>query len=270
MKLKISTRWVAQSVAVLVCALALKQFYSTTSADQLKWILMPTTVCVELLSGESFDFESHSGYLSADHRFLIASSCAGVNFLLTAFLMLAARRLLFESNRISWSFIPVSLVAAYFVTLIANTTRILIALKMQGMSAIGFFDSNQLHRLEGVFIYFLFLALLFLISERNNEERTAGLMRRCLLPLFVYYATMLGIPLVNGAYRTGWSFWEYSIVVLLVPIVVLCSAGFAVLWVFARTSNRNSGFAQRRKGPQSTQRKKRINSLLREECIPSD
>ena len=223
MKLKISVRRIAQSLAVLVCVFALKQYYSTASADQLKWILAPTASCVELLSGESFEFESHSGYISADHRFLIASSCAGVNFLLTAFLMLSARRLLFDSTkRVRWSFIPVSLFAAYLVTLMANTTRILIALKLQGMSAIGSLDSNQLHRLEGIFIYFLFLALLFLASERNNSDGTYGLMRRCFFPLLVYYATMLGIPLLNGAYRTGRGFWEYSVVVLLVPLVILC------------------------------------------------
>ena len=223
MNQKISARWVAQSLVVLVCVFALKQYYSTASADQLKWILMPTASCVELFSGKSFEFESHSGYISGDHRFLIASSCAGVNFLLTAFLMLSARRLLFEStNRMSWSFLPISLFAAYVVTLIANTTRILIALRLQGISVMGSLDSNQLHRLEGIIIYFLFLALLFLVTERSNSDGTYGLMRRCFLPLLIYYATMLGIPLLNGAYRTGRGFWEYSVVVLLVPLVVLC------------------------------------------------
>jgi len=173
--------------------------------------------------------------------------------------MLSVRRLLFDStNRVSWSFIPGSLVAAYVVTLIANTTRILIALKLQGISAIGSLDSTQLHRLEGVFIYFVFLALLFLVSELNNSDRIAGLVRRCWLPLFVYYATMLGIPLLNGACRTGRGFWEYSVVVLLVPLVVLCG-----LYGSLR-------LLRRRKGPQRPPRKKRINSLLREKRIPSD
>jgi len=241
MKDKFSARWFAQGAAVLVCVFALKQYYSTASADQLQWILMPTTACVALLSGESFEFESHSGYISADHRFLIASSCSGVNFLLTAFLMLSVRRLLFGATKTAnWSFIPISLLAAYVVTLVANTTRILIALKMQGMSAIGWLDSGQLHRLEGIFIYFLFLTLLFLVSERNSSDGPFSLIRRCFLPLLVYYAMMLGIPFLNGAYRSGRNFWEYSIVVLLVPMVVLCFACFAVLCVFARTRLPNS------------------------------
>ena len=222
MKQKINARLIAQSMVVLVCAYTLKQYYSTASADQLRWILLPTTACVELLSGESFAFESHSGYISADHRFLIAASCAGVNFLLTAFSMLAIRKLLFESrNKRSWIFIPGSLIAAYFVTLFANTIRILLAMRLQQMELrIGFLDPNQLHRLEGIFVYFLFLSLLFMISERISAESNQGRARRWLFPLVVYYATTIGIPLLNGAYKRGNGFWEYTIVVLLVPLVL--------------------------------------------------
>ena len=83
--------WGAQLLAVLLCALGLKHFYSTASADELRWILAPTTVLVELLTGGSFAFESHAGYMSSDQRFLIAASCAGVNFLLTSFVLLSLR-----------------------------------------------------------------------------------------------------------------------------------------------------------------------------------
>ena len=37
---------------MLLCALALKSYYSTATADELRWILAPTTVLVELLSGK--------------------------------------------------------------------------------------------------------------------------------------------------------------------------------------------------------------------------
>ena len=82
--------WSAQLAVVVLCALALKFYYSTATPDELRWILAPTTVLVELLSGKSFEFESYTGYMSSDHRFVIAAPCAGVNFLITAFLMLGA------------------------------------------------------------------------------------------------------------------------------------------------------------------------------------
>jgi exosortase K len=121
-------KWSAQLFVVLLCALGLKYFYSTASPNQLRWILAPTTFLVEVLSGQSFEFESHAGYMSSDNRFLIAASCAGVNFLLTAFLMLSLRKLWRDrSQSISWFVIPLATMAAYIATLIANTARICIA-----------------------------------------------------------------------------------------------------------------------------------------------
>src|SRR5690349_1521548 len=84
-------KWSAQLSVVGLCALALKLHYSFASPDQLRWILSPTTWLVELISGRSFSFESHAGYMSSDQRFLIAASCAGVNFMIAAFLMLTLR-----------------------------------------------------------------------------------------------------------------------------------------------------------------------------------
>src|SRR5215216_5115587 len=115
--------WSAQLLVVLLCALALKFYYSTATADELRWILAPTTVLVELLSGKSFEFESLTGYMSSDHTFVIAAPCAGVNFLITSFVMFSLRRLWRERfQSVSWRFIPVAAVLAYAATLIANTT----------------------------------------------------------------------------------------------------------------------------------------------------
>jgi exosortase K len=223
MKLRCTRNRIAQCIVVLVCAFTLKLYYSAASANQLRWILAPTTALVELGSGTSFEFESHAGYMSGDRSFLIASSCAGVNFLITAFLMLSLRKLLGDrSKEVPWGFIPTVLVIAYLVTLVANTARITIALRLQKMPAgVGWLSPDQLHRLEGIFVYFGFLLLLFVISEKMDSVKTSGLLRQSLFPLLIYYATMLGVPLANGAWRQGADFWEHSLFVLLVPILVI-------------------------------------------------
>lgn len=223
MKQRFNWNWIAQCVVVLVCAFTLKQYYSTASADQLRWILAPTTKCVELVSGESFEFEFHAGYISRDRTFLIAASCAGVNFLITAFLMLAGRKLLSAwSKGISWGFIPAAALIAYLVTVVANTSRIALALRLERVPGeIAGLSPSQIHRFEGIFIYFGFLLLLFVVSESMSSEKTSSLFRQSLFPLLVYYATMLGIPLANGAYRQGTDFWEHSLFVLLIPLVLI-------------------------------------------------
>jgi exosortase K len=214
---------IAQCVVVLVCAFTLKLYYSTATADQLRWILAPTTAVVELINGTSFEFESHAGYMSSDHSFLIATSCAGVNFLITAFLMLSMRKLLGDpSKKIAWVFITNAALIAYLVTVVANAARISIALRLQGIAGgIGGLNSYQLHRFEGIFIYFGFLLLLFMVSERMNPEQTSGLFRQSLFPLLVYYATALGIPLANGAFRQGTDFWEHSLFVVMIPLLLI-------------------------------------------------
>ena len=215
--MRAKTIWGAQLTLVLLCALALKYFYSTASPNELRWILAPTTVLVELLSGKSFEFESYRGYMSSDHTFVIAAPCAGVNFLLTAFVMLGLRRLWRDRFQpVGWSFLPAVAGIAYVATLIANTVRICVAL--EGLE-LSWLTRNQVHRVEGIVIYFGFLLLLFVVMERFESAKSS--LRRLALPLVIYYATTLGIPLVNGAYRQYASFWEHFVFVLVLPLLLV-------------------------------------------------
>ena len=204
--------WGAQLAIVALCALAIKQYYSTATANELRWILAPTTLLVELLSGRSFEFESYTGYMSSDHRFVIAVPCAGVNFLIMAFVMLALRRLWrarFES--VSWRFLPVSMAVGYVATVIANTVRICVALEIQRRSLeVSWLTANQLHRLEGIVVYFGFLMLLFMVVER----------RILMFPVLIYYAMTLGVPLVNGAFHRA-GFWEHFAFVVGMPLLLI-------------------------------------------------
>jgi exosortase K len=211
------TLWSAQLFLVVLCALALKLYYSTATPDELRWILALTTVLVELLSGKSFEFESYTGYMSSDHTFVIAAPCAGVNFLLTSFLMLALRRLWRERfESVSWRIIPMAAGIAYITTLVANTVRICVALL--GVE-ISWLNGNQLHRLEGILVYFGFLLLLFMLTEPlDRAKRSRWLL---VFPLVIYYTTTLGFPLANGAWQQGAAFWEHSIFVLLLPLILV-------------------------------------------------
>jgi exosortase K len=223
--------WSAQLVIVGLCALALKSYYSTASADDLRWILTPTTRLVELLSGRQFEFESYAGYMSSDRTFVIAVPCAGINFLITAFLMVALRRLWRERfQAIKWHFIPVAAVVAYAATVIANTTRIWFALELRARSvAISGLTNNQLHRLEGIVVYFGFLLLLFLLTEKLEARKPLRFARVLPFPLLIYYATTLGVPLLNGSFRRS-AFWEHAVFVLLLPLLFVIPVTLVYVW----------------------------------------
>ena len=200
---------------------------------------------VELVSGISFEFESHAGYISSDRSFLIAPSCAGVNFLITAFLMLSARKLLRRRSQDNALEIhsgggPDCLSCDARCEYCSHRPCI------EAADAAGDWRLNpdQLHRVEGIFVYFGFLLLLFMVSEKMSAGKTSGLLRQSFFPLLVYYATTLGIPLANGGYRQGAGFWEHSVFVLLIPLLlILPFAVFRREW--KRVDIGSEGFAQK-------------------------
>jgi exosortase K len=219
---------IARSMPVLLIAAGLKTYYSYANVDDLGWVLSPTTFLVELVSGETFTFESNAGYMSSDYSFLIAASCAGINFLITAFVMLSLVELWKNSNVIIWKLIPVTLGIAYVSTIVANTVRIVVALRLHRMGPeMIWVNPEQLHRFEGIFVYFGFLLFLFIVCEglhREDSPRSrnrTSILKRSLLPLAIYWLTTLGIPIVNGAYRQGADFWEHTIFVLFTPLILV-------------------------------------------------
>jgi exosortase K len=236
------TIWSAQLLLLVLCALALKLFYSTASADELRWILGPTTALVELFSGKSFQFESYTGYMISDHTFVIAAPCAGVNFLLTSFLMIGLMRLWRTRYRsVNWRFFPLTAAIAYLATVIANTARICIALELQKHSVeFSPLTGNQLHRLEGIVVYFGFLMLLFVLVERFESAKRQPLLPALLFPISIYYAITLAIPLLNGSYRQGAAFWEHFAFVLVLPLVLI---GLVMLFCAGRRAVRASVFS---------------------------
>jgi exosortase K len=222
----------AKLIVVVLAAVALKQFYSAAGADDLRWILAPTTFLVELATGDRFTFESGAGYINDAHSFLIAPACAGVNFLITAFLLLTFSRLArYRTVPAGWLLIPAAGVIAYATTVIANSFRISIALMLRQTDNTPIWVApDQLHRLEGIVVYFGFLVILFIVSEtlvsRNVSHSTPSpsMARRTLPPLLAYYATTIGVPFVNGAFHGSLptdEFWEYAMFVLIVPAVLL-------------------------------------------------
>jgi magnesium-transporting ATPase (P-type) len=98
---------------------------------------------------------------------------------------------------------------------IANAIRICVALEIQRRSfEVSGLSANQLHRVEGIVVYFGFLMLLFLIVEQRGSRKM------WLFPLVIYYAMTLGVPFVNGSFhRIG--FWEHFGFVMVMPLIIV-------------------------------------------------
>jgi len=218
-----------QLAAVIAAAALLKLFYSTANVNELRWILAPTSFCVELVTGETFRFESYAGYINHDNSFLIADSCSGVNFLIAAFLMLSVLMLWGKRpSEVAWHVFPIVAAAAFATTIAANSVRIAIALKLHRMNATALWiNPEQAHRLQGIFIYFGFLLLLYLLYEklvggdRGKTAKPTSFIRRSFIPLLIYWLITLGIPIIRGSYQEGSPFWVHLAFVVLTPLVLI-------------------------------------------------
>ena len=223
-------------LAVIAVAGALKWHYSTANVNELRWILAPTAALVQIATGTGFEFESFAGYMSADRTFLIAAPCAGVNFLIVCFLMLAVRNNC-EGRLIR---LPSMLLIAYGWTVIANAARIAIALHSAGAEDLG--DAEERHRIEGIIVYFAFLIGLYMVANKFGRPRTGARSGRivisALLPLLAYYAVALGVPLLNGSYAAAKT--DHFISVLLVPLLVWIPFALLAYALAAKESDRKA------------------------------
>jgi exosortase K len=153
---------------------AMKRYYSVAGADDLWWILSPTARLAGGMTGASFVGEPGAGYLSREHLFLIEKSCAGINFMIAAFgmLMFALGRRVksFASGAIV---LAVSILAGYSAAIIVNAARITIAMALAAQPfALSQLSPAQIHRLEGICVYFAGLVVLYelvLWVERRPE-----------------------------------------------------------------------------------------------------
>jgi len=167
-----SARDRAQTALLVAFALgvawAMKDFHRRAGFDELRWLLAPTVRLVELTTGVPFELEPHQGYLSRALRYDVVPACAGVNFVITAFLSLCLGLApVCRSLRARAGLVVASAAAAYAVTVLANATRLSIAMRLhENGAAFGWLTPGRLHCAVGVAVYFVYLGALFALATR--------------------------------------------------------------------------------------------------------
>jgi exosortase K len=153
---------------VALAVWGLKRHYAGARADDLWWILHPTARLVGIASGAAFTAAPGEGYVSHERLFLIEKSCAGVNFMIAAFGMVVFalfRRV--RSGVSGMSVLAAALLASYGAAVLVNATRITIAMWLAAHPiASSSFTAADLHRIEGIAVYFSGLVLLYELVRR--------------------------------------------------------------------------------------------------------
>jgi exosortase K len=163
-------------ICVVACALliawGLKRHYADARADDLGWILSPTARLVGVMTGQSFELQPGEGYFSRDRLFLIEKSCAGINFMVAAFGMLTLALLHRVGSRIAAArVLSVSLLAGYLAAVLVNAVRIAVAMWLAAHPvAMSAFSAADVHRVEGITVYFGGLVLLYELVQRLDRR----------------------------------------------------------------------------------------------------
>lgn len=237
---------------VAMVAFGLKRHYADATTDALSWILTPTAYVVGLVTGVAFAAVPGEGYFSAERMFLIEKACAGVNFMIAAFAMVAFALLHHaRSFRGSAAVVGLSLLASYVAAIVVNAVRIVIAMWLAATPMpLMSLTAAEIHRLEGIAVYFGGLLLLYALVRWIDSGRPSF---RYALPLGCYYAVTLGVPLVNGA-QGGHAFLAHAAIVLLVPpvlVLVVCGVRWLLSLYPRRSVSAGSSAHARRAGNQA-------------------
>lgn len=245
-------------LTALIVLMGLKLFYRGAGCEELKWILSPTARWVSALSGISFEYVPRTGYVSHDMRFIIARSCSGFQFMIiTAAALIfsffhramsagkefhsAPRRLL-----CGFGWILAGFAVSFVLTILVNGMRILLSIYLPlflGQMPLserldapgGWLTQDRLHTLIGTAVYFTSLLVICRLMDSLTlrlfgglQKSLPGALRSFLQPVFWYFFFVLGIPVLNRAWKKGpRAFADYAALVLFVCAVPLILFSFA-------------------------------------------
>ena len=248
------TKLAVLAVAALVMW-GLKRHYADAPVDDLRWMLEPTARLVTILTGVPFEREAGEGYVSRERLFVIAKACAGINFMIAAFGMVAwtLRRRVRSVVSGAGVFLA-SLGASYAAAVVVNAMRIAAALWLaEHPIRTARMTAAQLHRVEGIVFYFSGLVLLgALVQWCDRPSQSVKLAT----PLVFYYGVAILIPLANGAAGNGAAFVAHAVAVLVMPAVLVALVAGGREWTraFGRFLTASAGSRESPACPASTRR----------------
>jgi exosortase K len=162
--------------AALLIAWGLKRHYADARADDLLWILAPTAQLVSVATGAAFTLQPGEGYFSREHLFLIEKACAGINFMIAAFGMLVFALFHRAASVVrAAQVLGVGLLASYLTAVVVNALRIAIAMWLAAHpAALPAASAADVHRVEGIVVYFGALVLLYELAQRLDRSALAA------------------------------------------------------------------------------------------------
>lgn len=224
---------------ILIFAFAVKYHYSIATSDDLEWILKPTSRLVGLILNKPFIKESCSGYVNWECNIIIAKSCAGINFFITAFCMNTFIPLKSINTLLKKIiFIFQQIVIVYIFTILVNTIRIIFSIYLLNADIYsGWLTKTEVHKFTGIIIFFSSLCLLHIFSTKFCQK--SRMIPSLLNPFVWYLIILLLIPLLNSFFtQYNNQFLSYSISVISITLIII-GIIYSIEYIYKRIKNRS-------------------------------
>ncbi|NDV57123.1 exosortase K [Bacteroides sp. 519] len=163
-------------ILVAILIITLKLWYRGVPDNQPEFMLAPLTLMVEIVSGENALISSE-GYYFADLNIIINKSCSGLNFLCICFALISIVIAGYPSQRRYLHYLTIVpvLLCSYIITLLVNTSRILLAILInKQIHNFGLPVPEWLHVAEGMFVYLFFLILIYMLTNALFTKKTSS------------------------------------------------------------------------------------------------
>ncbi len=148
----------------------LKFLFSVSSVEELKFLLFPIKKIIELLFGSTSVFIPTNGYFFEILNIVIDKTCAGYNFWLLSFALLAYINL----NNLNKDYLKIisilfSFIVSFFFSIFVSSSRIYVSIILQ--SKIIIFSGNSIiHESIGIITNLLFLIMIYFITENLHKK----------------------------------------------------------------------------------------------------
>jgi exosortase K len=147
--------------------------------NNLLFLLYPTNIVLETLLGSTASYSESQGFLYASLNVVVDKSCSGFNFWLIVSSMLAFLGIQhFRGNFKKTITIPVAFIIGFFITILANTSRIYSAIIIQRQTAHTLTEyQDSIHQSIGIITNLVFLILIYYSTNRllTQKDRYAKL-----------------------------------------------------------------------------------------------
>lgn len=184
-------------------AWALKLHYSRAGAEELLWILSPLARLAGFLCGLEFTWVAETGFVHHARGLCIAPACAGVNFLILAFVALHLMFMVsFRPLRPGWRTCLTWVVlfpVAWAVALLVNALRVAGSVVLYGADIYrAWFTPELVHEVFGICLYLAALVALCaaakaVLARPGRNAPLFGIVLGC------YFGMTVLLPLCNGA-----------------------------------------------------------------------